>query len=219
MKARALLLVTAGILGVAAIACSGAGSSTQDQNQTSKKKGSSGDDGSYDPGSDGPSTDPTTPSSTTPAQDGGASDSGAKDGGGGGGPPKLVCAAIPTCTNVTKLTSISADGTESTSTSGAGSQWLSIHMREDAIADKALTALFDLTPPAGAGYEVHVYDTDCSTELATSTTYDDGLSEAYVTWDDRSFLDDAKDILIEVRYLGGACTAADRWTLDIYGGI
>jgi hypothetical protein len=222
MKPRALaFLVVGGVLGVTAMACSSASpTGTGTDNNTGRKHGSSGSSGSSSATDPGSSDTPTTPSDPTPptsTPDASTPDSGNHDAG-PPPPPKLVCTTIPTCTNVHALKSISGDGSEQTSFTGAGSMWLSIHIREDSLATQSIGFSAELYSPAGGTYEMYVHGSDCTSDLGTSTQLSDG-AEGVASWDDTGFLDDAKDVMIEIRHVDGACSATDTWTLDILGGV
>jgi hypothetical protein len=235
MKARLItLVVVGGLLGASALACSSADSSGDDTTQDDKpssgrKHGSSSSSGSDDTGypSDPSDTDTTSdPSGTDPesppssSSSGGSTTDGGADGGSTTPPPATgpVCAAVASCAGAKALPSIAGDGTEQTSLSGAGSQWLTLHVREDSFSDKAVGFTAELYSPEGATYEMYIYGSDCKTSLSTVSQLSDG-AEGTASWDDSNFLDDAKDVLIEIRYTGGTCTTTDKWKLDILGGV
>jgi hypothetical protein len=115
------------------------------------------------------------------------------------------------------MKSISGDGTETTSVTSAGSQWLTIHIREDSLGSNPIGFSAELYSPDGGTYELHMYEKDCTTELGSVEALSDG-AEGIASWSDTSFLDDAKDVVLEVRHTDGVCSAAATWKLDILGG-
>jgi hypothetical protein len=235
MKARLVaLVVMGGLLGASALACSSADSSgdeptQEDKPSSGRKHGSSSSSGSSDDTGDTSETTDTSsdPSGTSPpgetppssSSSGGSSTDGGAEG--GTTPPPATgpqCMALASCAGAKALPSIAGDGSEQTSLSGAGSQWLTLHVREDSFSDTPVGFTAELYSPENATYEMYIYGTDCKTSLSTVAQLSDG-AEGSASWDDSNFLDDAKDVLIEIRYTGGACTTADTWKLDILGGI
>ncbi len=224
--ARPFVVVMVGVLGAAAIACSGGGGSSKaDDNAAAPSKNKKGSGSNADdPNATSPEpSDNSAPSSnpTSPAgPDGGAH----PDGGDAGGPtPKPgapVCKAIATCSQTSALAAVQGDGPGSqTSASGAGSQWFTIRVREDEVASAPLSVDVLLTPPTDSSYELHVYQSDCTTELADPVTLDDGTIDVYSTWPDTDLVDDGKNLVIEVRYKSGACDAATKWNVTVTGGL
>jgi hypothetical protein len=212
-RARLFAVVLVSIFGATAIACGGGkgGGSSSDGATPAKssKKGSNADD----PGTS-PEGDPSqgTPTEPTPGQDAGPP----KEGGPGTPPPNgLACKELTACGTTTQLAAVHGDSGGSTvRATGAGSQWFSVRVQKLDFGSAPLSIDVALTSPAGAEYEVHLYEDDCKTEIESPTVQPDGSSDVYSTWTGQG-----KNVTIEVRYLSGACDPGKKWTLDVTGGL
>ncbi|HEY8074325.1 MAG TPA: hypothetical protein VIF62_09450 [Labilithrix sp.] len=203
--------------GAAAIACSGGSSASNTNDTASHSKHGSSDTNNDDPGTSPEPGSTSMPSSTPPPPP--ATDGGADSGTNKPPPGGPMCAAIPTCASTQPLSAIAGDSGGESKATAAGSEWLTIRVQEQSTSSMALSIDALLTPPAGAEYELHVYQDDCKTELAAPTVNDDGTIEVYSSWDDRDFLDDGKNVKIEVRYKSGSCDVGSKWILDVMGGL
>ncbi|MBX3192974.1 MAG: hypothetical protein KF819_38675, partial [Labilithrix sp.] len=125
----------------------------------------------------------------------------------------LCGSATAVCASARPMTAITGDGVgTTTSTTGAGTEWLSIVVREDSFAAEPIGAFFTLTSPAGSQFELSVYDASCMTLL-------DRGPVAYVAWPDTPVLSDTRTLMLEIKHVGGACDATHRWTLTAEGGF
>jgi hypothetical protein len=199
------------VVGGALVACSGGGSKGSDPGTASPHKksnvGSNGDTSSSDTPSPPDSTPPPPP--PPPASDGGTDAPHTPPPGG------AVCKPIAGCASTVALKDVPGDGAggETTATL-AGSQWYTIRVQKTLFGSTPLSVDVLLTPPAGGKYELHVYQSDCMTEVAAPVVQADGTIDVYSWWNGKG-----EDLAIEVRYVSGACDAAQKWTLDVIGGL
>lgn len=203
-----LLFVAVGLAGAA---CSSSDDGTTDAPEFTKgrKRSSGGDDDGTTSSREGQRSSeiPTNPSEVT---DGGADAPPAQTG--------PVCAAIPTCANAKVLPGIRGDGAgTATAASGAGSQWLSVQVREDSFSGEPLGVTAYLRAPDGERLDLFLYDTNCTTVLHSSTGAAKNKA-VWLDWQDVPLLDNSRTLLLEVRHIDGACDADHTWSMDVEGG-
>ena len=123
----------------------------------------------------------------------------------------------PPCSSAEYLGSVSGDeGAGLLSRNGWGEAWFRVRITEDNTSSLYLSAAITLFVPSGVDYDLYVYCESCAGSPAGSSTNGTGQTdEVVVRWEDRFVLDDAHDILIQVRYYSGG--SANNWTLQILG--
>lgn len=224
MKSQILaLVVVGGLLGAAVFACatppveSSLGGNDDDvtvSKGNSKKKTTPPDSEKTAPVA---TPQPTPTPATTDAGTDGAADSGTDA---APAPPTLVCARISTCANARIANAVSGDGFGTTTTlTGAGSQWISVSVREDSLQSEWIGVDARVMSPDQGDYEVYLYRNDCNSLLSYGRIDSRGVAEAYTEWQDTYGLNDTRTIMIEVRYVGGQCRADQTWRLDVIGGV
>jgi hypothetical protein len=100
---------------------------------------------------------------------------------------------------------------------GTGERWLTFTLAEDSDTNRDLTATIVLTSPAGVDYDLFVYCDDCGT-LAGSSSLGAGQTDTVHVQVDDPFIgggDNSVELLVEVRYIGGA--SCSPWSLGIDG--
>jgi hypothetical protein len=134
---------------------------------------------------------------------------------------RVACNTVrPFCSSAQYLGSVSGDqGTTGfISRNGWGEAWFRVGITEDNTSSRYISASVRLSVPAGVNYDLYVYCASCVGSLAGSSTNGTGQTDQVVVrWEDRFIIDDAQDILIQVRYLSGA--SANNWTLSITGNV
>lgn len=131
--------------------------------------------------------------------------------------PVSACPASVACGSARSIGSIDGDNTgSSTQSTGVGSEWLSINVREKSYSSKPIGLVARVTPPAGATIELYLYEEDCNTVVAQSTA-GSATPEVRSVWPDRSITNESKKMILEVRNLASDCSAPVAWTLDVQG--
>lgn len=135
-------------------------------------------------------------------------------------PSPLTCSRVTSCANARLLDGVGGDGFGTTTTAtGAGSEWLSVRVREDSFSEEWVGVTARVTSPLEGDYEVYVYGSDCRSLLDYGLVDYRGIATAYTEWPDSYALDDSRTVMIEVRYVGGKCQADQPWRLDVEGGV
>ncbi len=211
-RERSFAVVVLGLFGAAAIACSGGGGGGPHSNEAAGKPSKHGTTNNEDPGTSPEPGDTSMPSSTSPPAP--ASTDGGAD---GATPPAggTQCKAMPTCSSTMALADVPGDANGGeTKATGAGSQWYTIRVQKLDFGSTPLSVDVTLTPPQGASYELHVYQSDCTTEIAAPTVNADGSLDVYSSWTGKG-----ENLVIEVRYKSGGCDPSKKWNLDVLGGV
>jgi hypothetical protein len=173
------------------------------------------DDGSADAGSE-----PDAASDAGP-------DSGGSDGGGGGG--GATCASPNVCAGATDLGTVNADtGSDTKTAGGSGSQWFTIRANEgdSSVFASRMNLKAELTSPPGTNFDLFMYvpggssGQECSA-VTVSSTNASGLDTVHHGWGESGTFsngsDDSRTVTIEVRWVSGSCSAADKWSLIVRG--
>jgi hypothetical protein len=193
--------------GTASSSGSGSGSSSGSSGSGSgSSSGSSGDDGGLDAGDDGSIAE------------------GGDDGG------NAACGVSPdSCdASATPLPSIAGDQSGPTvGASGYTSEWLRIDVTEqdNSVVGKKLTFTAALTSPPGMNYDLYAYlggsvgDIQCSNPKAQSTSTT-GIDQVSFQWGEGAVAngsDDSATVMLEIRWVSGACTNTQNWSLSAHG--
>jgi hypothetical protein len=156
-----------------------------------------------------------------------AADAGPDSGGGGGGGP--TCVSPNACAGATDLGSLDSDQGSGTKTAGgSGSQWFTIRANEgdSSVFGAKMNFKAELTSPPGTNFDLFMYvaggssGQECSAVTASSTNAS-GLDTAHYGWGEGGTLsngsDDSRTVTIEVRWVSGSCSAANKWSLIVRG--
>ena len=211
MTTRTLVLLLLTAVGLTAVACSSDPDAGSDAPEFTKGKRRGNDDGETSADEGRRPTQSEIPTNPTPVDGDAGADASPATGG-------LACAAIPTCTNAKVLPGITGDGAGTvTATNGAGSQWLSIQVREESFSGDPLGVTAYLRTPEGERLDLFLYDTNCTT-LLHSSTGEQKNKAVWLDWQDVPLVDNSRTLLLEVRHVDGACDVEHRWSMDIEGG-
>lgn len=129
-----------------------------------------------------------------------------------------------TCTTAAVLPSVSGDNGGQTSTKGAGSKWVAVHVTEDnsSIIPAGLSYTVTLTSPAGMIYDLSVYEggggggPNCQASPMNGTPAGGSVQSVHHSWSDHLGSDDSRWINIFVNLQSGTdCNA--QWSLLIQG--
>ncbi|HEY6458557.1 MAG TPA: hypothetical protein VIY73_00355 [Polyangiaceae bacterium] len=211
---------------------SGSGGST-----SSGGTGSSGGKGGSSSGSSSSSGSPSSSGSSRGAEsssgggdagdDGSASDDGGSTGDDGG-----TCSSYPdTCSaGATSLGSVAGDESGATeSASGSTSEWLRLDETEQdsSPVGKAMNFTAVLTSPPGTNYDLYAYlgssvgDIQCTTVKGSSTNPAGQPDQVTFSWGETGGIangaDDSATVMIEVRWVSGACSTSQNWSLQAHG--
>jgi hypothetical protein len=157
-----------------------------------------------------------------------AADAGPDSGGGGGGGGP-TCVSPNACAGATDLGSVDADQGSGTKTAaGSGSMWFTIRANEgdSSVFGAKMNLKAELTSPPGTNFDLFMYvpggssGQECSAVTASSTNAS-GLDTAHSGWGEGGTLsngsDDSRTVTIEVRWVSGTCSAANKWSLIVRG--
>jgi len=195
---------------------SGSGSSSGTASSSGSGSGSTSGSSSGSTGDDGGS--------------GGGSDGGGGSEGGDDGGANAACAVSPDqCdASATPLPSIAGDQTGPTDgASGYTSEWLRIDVTEqdNSVVGKKLTLTAALTSPPGMNYDLYAYlggsvgDIQCNSPTAQSTSTT-GIDQVSFQWGEGAVAngkDDSATVMLEIRWVSGACTNTQNWSLSAHG--
>jgi hypothetical protein len=186
------------------------------------------DSGSF--ASDASIIDSSAPVDATVAFDsGGSADAGLRDSGGFPGTDSgpLKCTSSALCTSAPLSGTLSGDTvTPTVSVTGTTSRWVRVRVTENDNGAFAIpmTLGMKLVSPPGSNFDLFLYDgtpVDCVTPAFSSVT--NTIDTLDVQWGETSTLsngvDDSRDILVEVRYVGGTCPPSGNWKLSFDGNI
>jgi hypothetical protein len=129
-----------------------------------------------------------------------------------------------TCGTAMTLPSVSGDNGGQTSTMGAGSQWVAVHITENdsSIIPAGLSYTVTLTSPSGMVYSLAVYEggggggPNCNAAAMNGTPAGGGVQTVHHSWGDSLGSDDSRWINIFVNMESVTdCTA--QWSLLIQG--
>lgn len=224
--------VVAAACTIALVACANGGDPSNDYQLPEGDDGGLGGDAS---GESGASSSGSSGGSSNGGDDaGGAADSGDGGGGGGGGGDggtPASCSSPDTCTaSATALTSIAGDQSGPTdNATGTTSEWLRIDLTEQDSSfvghPMKLTAV--LTSPAGLNFDLYAYlgskvgDIQCTTPKAQSTNAAGQTDTVSFEWGETGTLangkDDSATVMLEIRWVSGACSSAATWSLAAHG--
>jgi hypothetical protein len=203
--------------------------------------------GSTSGGSSGSSSGGTTSSSggssggpTDSGSGSGGGDSGGDDGGGAGDDASGDDGGNATCSTspdqcvagATSLGSVAGDESGSTvSASGYTSQWLRLDETEQDSSPVGKPMIFTatLTSPPGMNYDLYAYlgasggvgNIECTTVKGQSTNPAGEQDQVSFQWGETGGIangsDDSATVMIEVRWVSGACSTAQNWSLAAHG--
>ena len=113
---------------------------------------------------------------------------------------------------------------------GAGSEWLRIDMQEKDSSPLAVPMKITatLTSPSGTNFDLYAYlgsgigSIVCSGAKGQSTNPAGQVDTVSFEWGETgggfaNGKDDSATVMIEVRWVSGACGAADAWSLAVQG--
>ena len=191
--------------------------------------------GSTSGGSSGSSSGGTTSSSG--GSSGGPTDSGSGSGGGDSGGDdggNATCSTSPDqcVAGATSLGSVAGDESGSTvSASGYTSQWLRLDETEQDSSPVGKPMIFTatLTSPPGMNYDLYAYlgasggvgNIECTTVKGQSTNPAGEQDQVSFQWGETGGIangsDDSATVMIEVRWVSGACSTSQNWSLAAHG--
>ncbi|MGD0526930.1 MAG: hypothetical protein ABSE49_17420 [Polyangiaceae bacterium] len=215
---------------------SGSGSSGTGSGSTSSSSGgtSGGSTSSTGSGS-GSST-----SSGSSSGSGGSGDSGSAEGGDEGDDASTADGGQSACgvspdqcaANATFLGSVAGDESGSpVAVSGYTSEWLRLDETEQDDGPLAAPMIFTatLTSPPGMNYDLYAYlgasggvgNIECMTVKGQSTNPAGEQDQVSFEWGETGTfangVDDSATVMIEVRWVSGACTNTQNWSLSAHG--
>jgi len=171
----------------------------------------------------------------------GGNDSGNDDGGGSGDDAagddggNALCSTSPDqcVATATSLGSVAGDETGATvSASGYTSEWLRLDETEQDSSPigKAMIFTATLTSPPGMNYDLYAYlgasggvgNIECTTVKGQSTNPAGEQDQVTFQWGETTGgiangNDDSATVMIEVRWVSGACSTAQNWSLSAHG--
>jgi len=211
---------------------------------TSGSTGSGSGSGSTSGGSSGSSSGGTTSSSGSSSGgqgESGAGDSGGDDGGSSGGDAApgddgggALCSTSPDqcVASATSLGSVAGDQSGATvAASGYTSEWLRLDETEQDSSPAAKPMIFTatLTSPPGMNYDLYAYlgpsgsvgTPECATAKGQSTNPAGEQDQVTFQWGETGTFangsDDSATVMIEVRWVSGACSTSQNWSLSAHG--
>jgi hypothetical protein len=217
----------------------GGGETSSGSSGASGSGGSSGTassgSGSGSSGASGSGGTPDSSSSSGGGDGGGSSGDdggGTGDGAGGDGGGNAACGVSPDqcAAGATSLGSVAGDQSGSpVGESGYTSEWLRLDLTEQdsSVVGHAMIFTAELTSPPGMNYDLYAYrgnsigDIQCAnpTGQSTNTT---GTDQVTFQWGETTGgiangKDDSATVMIEVRWVSGACTNTQNWSLSAHG--
>jgi hypothetical protein len=166
-------------------------------------------------------------SGSSSGDDGGSVAEAGADGG-----SNAACGVSPDqCTaNATSLGSVAGDQSGSpVGASGYTSEWLRLDETEQdsSVVGHAMIFTATLTSPPGMNYDLYAYlgssigDIHCTNPKGQSTNTT-GTDQVTFQWGETTGgiangSDDSATVMIEVRYVSGACTNTQNWSLSAHG--
>jgi len=171
----------------------------------------------------------------------GATDSGGDDGGGSGDDASgddggnALCSTSPDqcVAGATSLGSVAGDETGATvSASGYTSEWLRLDETEQDSSPIGQAMIFTatLTSPPGMNYDLYAYlgasggvgNIECTTIKGQSTNPAGEIDQVTFQWGETTGgiangNDDSATVMIEVRWVSGACSTTQNWSISAHG--
>ena len=207
-----------------------AGSSSGASSGAASSSGAGSSSGAASSSGSGSGSTSGSSSGSTGGDDGGSAEAGDDGGSGDDGGANAACGVSPDqCdANATPLPSIAGDQSGPTvGASGYTSEWLRIDVTEQDsnIVGKKLTLTAALTSPPGMNYDLYAYlggsvgDIQCSNPKAQSTSTT-GVDQVSFQWGEGSISngsDDSATVMLEIRWVSGACTNTQNWSLSAHG--
>ncbi len=210
---------------------------------SSSGSGSGSTSGGSSASSSGGTTSSSGGSSGGPTDSGsgsGGGDSGGDDGGGPGDDASGDDGGNATCSmspdqcvaGATSLGSVAGDESGSTvSASGYTSEWLRLDETEQDSSPVGKPMIFTatLTSPPGMNYDLYAYlgasggvgNIECTTVKGQSTNPAGEQDQISFQWGETGGIangsDDSATVMIEVRWVSGACSTAQNWSLSAHG--
>lgn len=122
----------------------------------------------------------------------------------------------PGCNPPDYLGSISGDtGAGQIQETTSGEQWFRVRLTEDNDGDVYLSATIELLSADDTNYDLYLRCAGCGTGIVALSTSSDPYDLVYPRWDDDWWgEDDSYDLIIEVRWVSGAC---GDYILTIFG--
>jgi hypothetical protein len=141
-------------------------------------------------------------------------------------PPPVIDCVGAGCGSYINLGTISGDtGGSSVAYFANGDKWLRIYISENESSGTTcvgLRALFRLTPPTGADYDLYVYCDACNGSGASSTQGGSAVEEVFMAWDEDcvwpgipSGTDSSRYLYVHVRCY--SVSIENDWTLQVFG--
>jgi hypothetical protein len=165
--------------------------------------------------------------------DGSSGDDGGGTDGSGGDDASGTCGAYPDqCTaSATSLGSVAGDESGSTvGASGYTAEWLRLDETEQdsSIIGHAMIFTATLTSPPGMNYDLYAYlgssigDIQCSSPKGQSTNPAGQQDQVSFQWGETTGgisngSDDSATVMIEVRWVSGACSTSQNWSISAHG--
>jgi hypothetical protein len=215
---------------------------TSSSSGSTSGSGSGSGSGSTSSGSGSGSTSSSSGStSSSGSSSGGNADSGGDEGGSSGDDASAgddggdaLCSTSPDqCTaSATSLGSIAGDESGSpVGASGYTSEWLRLDETEQdsSPAGKPMIFTATLTSPPGMNYDLYAYlgasggvgNIECMTVKAQSTNGAGEQDQVTFQWGETGTFandsDDSATVMIEVRWVSGACSTAQNWSISAHG--
>lgn len=144
-------------------------------------------------------------------------------------PEPYSCDVVNNCTAASDMGSVSGDlEGDSVSRTGTTAQWLRVRVTEadtNVWANDQLVTITLISPP-GANYDLFAYvnpDEDiraCTSPTAQSVKPAGATDTVTLTWGEEwtaNNSDDSRTVSIEVKYISGACSPDDEWSLLVQG--
>jgi hypothetical protein len=162
-----------------------------------------------------------------------ASGNGGRDAGTSDAPPgdasgAVGCQSTDACFTALALGTVSGDtGAQTLTATGSRAAWFRIRVTEnDAdVAGVPLTLLATLTPPSSADFTVVLYANpaadvlECASPIGAAAATPTA-KQSRASWGEdvvANGTDDSRTVSIEIRPLGGTCSATAKWTLLLEG--
>lgn len=146
-------------------------------------------------------------------------------------PPNATCNSGITCAQAMNIGQVDGDQNNDTKTAmGYESAWFSVRVHEgdSSVFAAPMAVTVNLTSPAGENFDLYLYMnagtdvTECSSVSASSTNTGT-TDQARLTWGESGTFsngaDDSRTLSIEVRPVSGTCSAANQYTLVVYGDL
>lgn len=145
-----------------------------------------------------------------------------------GASPPVDCASADTCLAAPLLGTVSGDTDHQVLTAtGSRAAWYRVRATENdsTLTGRKMRIVARLASPASAAFDVRIYlnaamdAVECATPIGGSATICD-LKVAVANWGEDAFpnfVEDGRDVAIEIRPISGTCVATARWELTVEG--